>query len=260
MPRAPQQPKTVIIHGKKVSDLSPRHGRPWAALWTVTRAVCRFWQGRLTDWNEHYDMHPLVQTGQFAGIPERRPDAWRWYLNQDGSRPIYLQAPEAHAPGQRARALALFNAIPGARRFPIRDIQKALPINGEPNRWFVEQAGMMIAKAVVEKTEHIILNGIGCVNTLEFERAHRSILYWIGFARGRGIQVTIEGPSIFHTPRQIYAYEKFNYDELDAARLEVRQQVDRDDLLGKHEVNERERARGRPPKFRIPPMEDLPDV
>jgi hypothetical protein len=256
----PRLPKTVIIHGKKVSDLSPKHGRPHASLWTVTRAICRFWKGNLHDWNEHYDMHPLVQTGKFAGIPERRPDAWRWYLQQDGTRPIYLQAPEAHAPAYRARALALFNQVPGARRFPIREIQKALPINGEPNRWFVEQAGMMIAKACVEDYQVLILNGIGCVNTLEFERAHRSILYWIAFARGQGRQVLIEGPSIFHTPREIYAYEKFNYDELENARAEVKRYAERDDLIAKQEINDREQRRGRPRRFNIPPLEDNPDV
>lgn len=249
--------RTVIIHGKKVSERSPRFGRDECDLWTVTRAICRFWQGKLDDWTEHYDLHPLVQTGRFAGIPERRPDAWEWYLAQDGTRPIYLQAPEAAHPSQQAEAMRRFNLVPGAVRFPIREIQAAFPINGEPNRWFVEQAGMMIAKAVMEGREHIILNGIGCVNSLEFERAHRSILYWIGFARGRGVRVDIEGPSIFHTPAAIYAYEKFNYDELAAAREDIRRQPLRDQFLARDDANRRERARGRPLRYKIPPPEDV---
>jgi hypothetical protein len=245
--------RTVIIHGKKISDLSPRAGRPECELWGVTRANCRFWQGRLRDWTAWCDVHPLTQTGRFPGIPQRRPDAWAWYLAQDGTRPIYLQAPESHHPKDQAEALRLFNLVPGAARFPIRDIQRAAPINGEPNRWFVEMAGMLIAKAVLlDRFEKIILNGIGCVSTTEFYIAHKSIPYWIAFARGRGVQVEIEGPSAFHTPREIYAYERFNYDELDQAREERRTKPLRDDLLALDDVNRREQARGRPRRYNIP--------
>jgi hypothetical protein len=91
------------------------------------------------------------------------------------------------------------------------------------------------------------------MNTLEFERAHRSILYWIAFARGRGVTVTVEGPSIFHTPDRIYAYEKFNYDELDAARQEIALGPIREEFAALDEINHRERRRGRPIRHRIPP-------
>jgi hypothetical protein len=249
--------RTVIIHGKKWTKdgdyTSPKAGRPECALWTVTRAICRFWQGKLTDWDEHYDIHPLTKSGRFEGIPVRRPDAWDWYRAQDGTRPIYLQAPEHHHPDNHATALDLFNQVPGARRFPIREIQRAAPINGEPNRWFVEMTGMLIAKAVLlDGFEHIILNGVGCMRSLEFQVAHRSILYWMAFARGRGVQVDVEGPSIYHTPAQIYAYEKFNYDEYAAAKHEDQH---RHEWIAQDDVNRKEQARGRPVRYRIPPMD-----
>lgn len=257
--RAPHSSKrTVIIHGKKVTDLSPRHGRPECDLWGVTRANVRFWKGRLRDWTAWVDVHPLVATRRFPGIPERRPDAWRWYLEQDGTRPIYLMAPEHHPVGSdRAEAERRFAMVPGATPFPIREIQHAAPINGEPNRWFVEQAGMMIAKAVLlDGYERIILNGIGCVTTLEFERLHRSILYWIAFARGRGVEVYVEGPSIYHTPAELYAYQRFNFDELEKAKIEIQRRDTRPDPQGLLEINLREQRRGRPPRYRIAP-EDL---
>lgn len=249
--------KTVIIHGKKWTKegdyTSPKAGRPECALWTVTRAICRFWKGKLTDWDEHYDIHPLTKCGRFLGIPQRRPDAWEWYCKQDGTRPIYLQAPEQHHPSHQAEALRLFHEVPGARRFPIREIQRAAPINGEPNRWFVEMTGMLIAKAVLlDGYERIILNGIGCMSTLEFQVAHRSILYWIAFARGRGVQVEIEGPSIYHTPQEIYAYERFNYDEVQQASREVALMPQ---WIAQEEVNRQERERGRPRRFRIPVLD-----
>jgi hypothetical protein len=245
--------RTVIIHGKKVTERSPRAGRPECELWGVTRANCRFWGSRLLDWTRWTDVHPLTSSLRFPGIPERRPDAWRWMLAQDGTRPIYLQAPEAHPLKDQETALRLFQQVPGAVRFPIREIQQAFPINGEPNRWFVEQTGMMIAHALLEGFERIILNGVGCRTTAEFQIAHRSILYWIAFARGRGVVVELEGPSIFHTPSQIYAYQKFNYDEVERVKHERLERERLADMVSLEEVNDRERRRGRPIRHRIPP-------
>lgn len=257
--------RTVIIHGKRVSDLSPRAGRSECELWGVTRANCRFWHGRLLDWTRWTDIHPLVETRDFPGIPERRADAWNWMRQQDGTRPIYLMAPEQHPAGSDfKKAAERFAMIPGAQPFPIREIQAHYPIahrekdgtwTDEPNRWFVEQTGMMMAHAGMIGFEHVILNGIGCINRADFFVAHRSILYWIAFLRGRGIKVTIEGPSIFHTPPEIYSYRKFNYAELHAARKE-QLAIDNgsaDDWTVKEEINARERSRGRPAKYRIPP-------
>lgn len=218
----------------------------------MTRANVRFWQGKLLDWTAWVDVHPLVATPRFPGIPERRADAWGWYLKQDGTRPIYLMDPEQHPHGANLEeARRRFKQVPGAVAFPIREIQRAFPINGEPNRWFVEQAGMMIAMAVMQGYERIILNGIGCITTLEFERAHRTILYWIAFAQGRGVTVEVEGPSIFHMPREIYAYQKFNYDELKQARQDIKDAENRPDINGLLAVNAKERRRGRPPKHRV---------
>lgn len=246
--------KTVIIHGKRISPQSPRDGRPECALWGISRANCRYWQGQLHDWTEWVDVHPLTATQEFPGIPERRPDAWKWMREQDGSRPIWLQAPEAHRPEDQALALARFNEIPGARRFPIREVQHAFPVNGEPNRWFVEQAGMMIGKACLDGYERIILNGIGCVSTLAFERTHRSILYWIAYVRGRGLTVEIEGPSIYHMPGKIYAYETFNYEEFARVQREKHAEELGPNLAALAQINNAERRRGRPPKYRLPEL------
>jgi hypothetical protein len=252
--------RTVIIHGKRVSDHSPRHGRPACDLWGVTRANARFWHGRLHDWTEWTDVHPLVPAGRFTGIPERRPDAWSWMKRQDGSRPIFLQAPEHHPREHYQQALDRFSEIPGAVRFPIREIQKAFPIQrvvdgvvvNAPNTWFVEQTGMMIAHALLRGYQRIILNGVGCVTRIDWQVAHRSILYWMAEARGRGVIVEVEGPSIFHTPAQLYAYERFNYEEFEQAQLEVYELVENGPANAiKADINARERARGRPIRHKI---------
>lgn len=251
--------RTVIIHGRKVSPHSPRAGREDCELWGVTRANARggphFWGGKLTDWTRWFDLHPLTQTDRFPGIPERRPDAWAWYCAQDGSRPIYLQGPEYTRPANRALAEERFRMVRGAVSFPVREVQAAFPVDQgrgpEPNRWFIEQTGFMIAFALLEGFERIILNGIGTMTTMEFKVAHETILYWMAFARGRGAEVFIEGPSIYKMPGSIYAFEKFNYDELAQARQERRDIARREDLSGWDELNEKERRRGRPLRRRF---------
>src|SRR6266496_358730 len=147
--------KTVIIHGKRVSIPSPRKGREECELWGVTRCNVKFWGGQLHDWTRWFDIHPLTPVGLFKGIPQRRPKAWHWYREQDGTRPLYLQAPKTDE--QRR----LFNLVPGAVVFPLPLIQEAFPVSGQLNRTFICQTGMMIAFAVLEGFDRIILNGIG---------------------------------------------------------------------------------------------------
>lgn len=205
----------VIIHGKRVLGqgfVSPRVGREGCELWTIARAHPLFWRNRLTDWTAHFDVHPLVTTRTFPGIKERFPEQWDWMQAQDGTRPIYLQAPEAHPREVQEEALQRFQEIPGAVRFPIDAIQMRFPINGEPNRWFVDQTAMVIAHALLCGAPAIILNGVGQSDSVDFILSHLSHLYWLAFARGLGVPVTIEGPSWLHAPEQIYSYQKFNHE------------------------------------------------
>lgn len=244
---------TIIIHGKRNPGppVSPRRGREHCDLEGVTRANVEFWHGKLLDWTSWVDVHPLVQTEEFEGIPQRRPAAWQWMCAQDGTRPIYLQAPEEHRPENRAEARRLFALVPGAVAFPIREIQAAFPINGEPNRWFKCQVGMMIAKALwLGCYDRIILNGIGHSSRPEFRLMHEDTLYWLAFARGRGVDVVIEGPSTYHTPKEIYAYDKFNFAEL--AEQRRYEKLDLSEWDAKEAINARERRRGRPIRFKVP--------
>lgn len=241
--------RTVIIHGRKVSERSPRHGRPECELWGVTRANPKFWNGNLLDWTRWVDVHPLVKSGQFEGIPTRRPDAFSWYRSQDGTRPIYLQDPKfAGTPELRREAERLFAQVPGAVPFPIEELLTAFTAGGEPRPHFNCQVGMMMALAKWEGFQTVILNGIGTVATLTHQHLHRDILHWIGYLRGSGMTVIVEGPSTFKPPAQVYAFEAFQYAELAAAR---REEADPGpDLEALEQLNARELRRGRPPRFR----------
>lgn len=215
---------TVIIHGAQIpgTTRSPKHGRPAAQLWGCTRANVKYWGGRLTDWDAWFDVHPLVKTKDFAGIAQRRPEAWNWYRQQDGRRPIYLQAPEAHA--DQARASTFFQQVPGARRFPIGEIQEFYKLRErwdgplEACRAFFCQVGMMMAYAGYLGFDTVVLNGIGQPQHVAHQHLHRDIGYWQGYLRGRGIDVVIDGRSTFLMPEQLYAYDGHHFDELTAMR------------------------------------------
>jgi hypothetical protein len=59
----------------------------------------------------------------------------------------------------------------------------------------------------MEGFQRIVLNGIGTRMEPTYQYAHKGILYWIGFARGRGVEVLIEGPSCYAEPEKVYGYE-----------------------------------------------------
>lgn len=233
--------QTVIIHGRKFEDFSPKRRHPDAALWVCTRAIPHFWHGRLTDWDECFDLHPLVKTERFDGIEKRRPEAWRWYAQQDGTRPIWMQAEHP--------------AIKASRRFPIDDIIRYADTVLDPHerdgRMFICQIGMMICSALLRGFEHVILNGVGTPKNVDHQHLHRDINYWKGVLHGQGKRLTIEGPSTFRAPAHIYAYERLGYDELDQARREARLGISAEQQEQLEEENERERRRGRPARRRV---------
>jgi hypothetical protein len=212
----PRNPKTVIIHGVRITKdlISPRAGREYADLWGLTRCNQKYWAGRLTDWTAWWDLHPLESAGEWQGIRERRPQAWDWYREQDPSRPIYMADRHRQIP-----ASVKFDLARVQQEFAlVENLERGL----EPCRQFTCMLDFVIADAVVKGYRRIILNGIGFATDVGHQFVHRGILYWIGFARGRGLEVLVDEPSVYAMPREIYAYERFGFDELRNIRRAVR--------------------------------------
>ena len=222
--------KTVIIHGVRITKelVSPRAGREHADLWGLTRCNQKYWGGRLTDWTEWFDMHPLESSGEWVGIHERRPEAWAWYREQTPERPIWM-AKHSHQ-------------IAASRVFPVDELRNAFPVledlekGPEPCRQFTCMLDLVIAFALLRGYETIILNGIGFATDAGHQYVHRGILYWIGFARGRGQTVLVDAPSVYRMPQQIYGYERFGFDELRDIRK----------ALSQAEIDARRRGRPAP--------------
>lgn len=180
--------RTVIIHGKKISDLSPKGRWPGCELWGVGRCQTFYWHCTLLDWDRWFDLHPVERTPHHKGIKVMRADAWAWYCKQGRYRPIYLL--DAHPD------------CPASVAFPRAHVQAMLKTTR-----FTSSAEFLIALAMCEGFERIVLNGIGTRTEPDYQYAHKGILYWIGRAEGAGVEVVIDPPSVYIEPAQVYGYE-----------------------------------------------------
>lgn len=187
-PRDGDGKKTVIIHGKRVSEQSPKLRWPSAQLWGVTRCNVLYWRETLTDWDRWFDLHPVEATDHHRGIKAKRMEAWEWYTRQDTTRPIYL--------------LDVHPDVPASSRFPRELVQETLQTSR-----FTVSVDWLIGLALCEGFERIVLNGIGTRFEADFQYAHQGILYWLGRAQGAGVDLVIEGPSCYREPEKVYGYE-----------------------------------------------------
>lgn len=184
--------RTVIFLGKRTAPGSPRALFPDADLWGVTHSNQKYARlGTVDDWTAWYDLHPVEPTPFYQGIRLLRPKTFAWYRTLPaGGRPVVLLAHDAR--------------IPASVAFPSQAIMDAFPILGEPGGWWSCQVDWMFAHALMLGYEHIVLAGHGVSEEPQHMIAHRGILYWVGFARGRGVQVTILPPSWYRAPAKAY--------------------------------------------------------
>jgi hypothetical protein len=185
---------SVIIHGKRISDDSPRKGREDHDLWGVTASNTAYWNKELHDWTAWFDLHPVDPTPYHRGIRAVRPRELQWYGEQDTSRPIYLTDPHPE--------------VPASVRFPIEDVVAAFPPPPDENPMFTCQVDYMMVFAYLQGYKRIVLNGIGINNRAQYTFNHRGIYYWIGLLRGRGLEIVIDTPSVYRGPELLYAYGK----------------------------------------------------
>ena len=190
--------KTVVIHGKVIEPVSPKVQFPDADLWVCTHTQQQYTKrgARLDDWDEWFELHPVERTPFYAGVRHLRPNTLAWYRTLPAhGRPLWM--------------LTVDKTIPASRRFPIEDVEAAFPPdpNEDGHHWTC-QVDYMIPYAILRGYDHIVLHGHGVESKrIAHMLDHRGILYWIGFARGRGVRVTVLKPSWYRAPKKRYAYE-----------------------------------------------------
>jgi len=196
--------KTVIFLGKRKTPGSPKAQWPGAELWGTTHSNQKYAAklGTVDDWDSWWDLHPFNPVPGYEGIKKKRPASYRWYQTLPGPdspyyRPMWLAE--------------LDPTIPAGVLFPKQRILDAFAIDGEDGRWFTCQVDLMMAYAILEGYEHIVLHGHGVSRELKHMIDHVGIVYWIAVARERGIKVTVVPPSWYLAPKNPYGISAGNW-------------------------------------------------
>lgn len=104
--------------------------------------------------------------------------------------------------------------IPFSARYPLREIIDHFYFQAMGDRIFLTcTVSYMIALAIYEKYDKITLLGIDEAIDSEYKDEMPSVLYWLGVAYGKGIQIEISHHSPLLKGYYIYGYEeqKRNY-------------------------------------------------
>ena len=188
----------VILAGYRWSIESPRLHYPEAELWAQSNCI-RNWDWALHDWSRWFDVHTEGPQAGYAGIRLLRPDVLAWYEKQGPERPIYtadrIPSVRASVAYPREAMVAQF----GAGRFGC-------------------QLDYMMALALSEGFSRIIFSGVGApyvTATTEAEIAqrrkwwerHASVLYWMGRAEDRGVELVYDGPCMNRPFDGQYGYD-----------------------------------------------------
>ena len=204
--------KTVIFLGKRKEVGSPKHKWPGAELWGTTHSNQKWANvrnddgqklGTVDDWDAWWDLHPFNQVPGYTGIKRKREKTYRWYQTLPGPdspnfRPLWLAE--------------LDPTIPAGVLFPKERVLEAFKIDNEGGRcWFTCQVDLMMAYAILEGYEHIVLHGHGVSAELDHMIDHVGIVYWIAVARERGIKVTVVPPSWYLAPKNPYGISAGNW-------------------------------------------------
>lgn len=172
-------------------DLDPRVER-----WGTNAVMFRRYGGDFEHWTRWFDLHRTPH------IEKQRPEAYAWYRQQDGSRPIYQWEINPDVPGSRAYPLAAVQSFFGESPAAIDPARYP----GRVERDFWGSLAWMIALAIYEGFEAIDLFWF-VVDTQCHEKQIPSVRYWIGQARGRGIRVTVHGDSTLKPSGPLYGVE-----------------------------------------------------
>jgi len=181
--------KTVALVGfaENTRDFAP-YDDPDVKIWAMNESY-HF------DFMKRYDLlfqiHPRVDFTRKNNFNDSKH--WEWLQckkeERDTSIPIIMQK--------------AYEDVPGSIEFPLEDIKAQHPAPFVVTSTF----GYMMAYAIyVEKVERILIYGFDMTNETEYRYQRPNAEYWIGFARGLGIEVVVHEKSSL-TRGPLYAYD-----------------------------------------------------
>lgn len=108
---------------------------------------------------------------------------------------------EVNKLGTPVMTLKKYSFLPSSIEYPLSEIH---------SKYFTNSFAYMIAYAICERATSIDLYGIPLVLKDEYRDQRACVEYWLGYARGKGIEVTIFGGSTLFTHgvhAGLYGYE-----------------------------------------------------
>jgi hypothetical protein len=162
---------------------------PSAERWGTNNVMFARYGGDFDHWTRWFDLHPTPH------IQARRAQAYDWYTRQDERRPIYRWERDS--------------AIVGSVAYPKDAVLSFFSGKGHQERDFWGSIAWMIALAIYEGFDAIDLFWFTLMNDHmnAYEKQVPSTRYWIGQARGRGINVRIHGDSALKPMHPLYGCE-----------------------------------------------------
>ena len=166
--------KTVAIVGKAPNFQFPEGVERWG----INNLALMLPNGWNFDaWDRWFDVHTR------GHILKHRAEAWRWYRSWGSDpRPIYMVREDP--------------LVPASVAYPFDRVQQAFAWGGDVEEFFTSSVDYMLALAILEGFERIELYGVDMWDAPHERGVQRNgAHYWIGIARGRGIDVHIPDES-----------------------------------------------------------------
>ena len=137
-------------------------------------------------WDRWYDLHKrhvIIRNARTG------PVHLEWLKKFEG--PIYT--------------LEELEELPSAKAFPLEEVVAQLGATESP--YFTSSPAYMLAHAVYEGYNEVHIYGVNLLGDGEYEYQRPCMDFWIGFARGRGVNVIIPPDSALVRSRYRYGYD-----------------------------------------------------
>lgn len=170
----PKKKKVAIVgFAQSTLEQAPVNDDTWE-IWGLNR----LWQV-LPRWDVWFDIHPMSYI--------RTDQQYLSWLMEQRDKPILMQA---HTP-----------TIPCSVPYPKEEIKQFF------GTYFTSSIAWMLALAIAQKYPVIGLWGVDMLGDGEYEYQRACVDYYVGFARGAGIEVVIPQDSACARGQDLYGYD-----------------------------------------------------
>lgn len=178
--------KKIAIIGFASSYREAPYDDPSVEIWGMNE----LWK-YLSRWDRWFELHPREVFAKEGDRDQAAHEAW--LQQQPADKPIYM--------------LQRHDDIPGSVPYPLDDMAARF-FPGQPRPYFTSSIAFMLALAIAERPSWIGLYGIDLASDTEYANQRAAAEYFIGVARGMGIEVVVAAGSALLKSPTIYGYDQ----------------------------------------------------